>query len=83
MQAIKIETTVEKEGELRLTNLPVHPRQQVEVVVLIPEESLSVPPAPPPQVDEEEWQKLIETIRHSEPYFPTLDEAMNFSRGRR
>ncbi len=82
MQAIKVETTVEKEGELHLTNLPVHPDQRVEVIVLIPEENLSVPPVAPPQVDGEEWQKLIETIRQSEPRFPTLDEAMNFSRGR-
>jgi hypothetical protein len=82
MQAIKVETTVEKEGELHLTNLPVHPDQQVEVIVLIPEENLSAQPVAPPQIDEEEWQKLLETIRQSEPRFPTLDEAMNFSRER-
>ena len=82
MQAIKVETTVEKEGELHLTNLPVHPSQRVEVIVLVPEETISVPPASPPQGDNEEWQRLIETIRQSEPYFPTLDEAINFSRRR-
>jgi hypothetical protein len=82
MQAIKVEATVEKAGELRLTNLPVYPDQRIEVIVLIPEENLSRPSAPPPQVDEEEWQRLIDTIRQSEPFLPTLDEAMKFSRGR-
>lgn len=82
MQAIKVETTVEKEGELHLTNLPVHPQQRVEVIVLVPEETASAPAASPLQGDEEEWQRLIETIRQSEPYFSTLDEAMNFSRRR-
>ena len=82
MQAIKVKTIVEKEGELLLTNLPIHPDQRVEVIVLIPEADLSVPPAVPLQVNEEEWQRLVEIIRQSEPRFPTLDEAMNFSRGR-
>lgn len=82
MQAVKVETIVEKEGELRLTDLPVHPDQRVEVTVLIPEADLSVPPATLLQVNEEEWQRLVEMIRQSEPRFPTLDEAMNFSRGR-
>ncbi len=82
MQAIKVAATVEKDGELHLTNLPVHPDQRVEVIVLIPEENRSVLPARPPQVDEEEWPRLVETIRQSEPFLPTLDEAMNFSRGR-
>ncbi|MGH7965051.1 MAG: hypothetical protein ACRERD_25110 [Candidatus Binatia bacterium] len=82
MQAIKVQTTVEKAGELHLTNLPVHPDQRVEVIVLIPEGNLSVPPAFPPPVDEEEWQRLVETIRQSDPFFPTLDEAMTFSRSR-
>jgi hypothetical protein len=82
MQAIKVKTIVEKEGELLLTNLPIHPDQRVEVIVLIPEADLSVPPAAPLQVNEEEWQRLVEIIRQSEPRFPTLDEAMNFSRGR-
>ena len=82
MQAIKVETTVEKEGELHLTNLPVHPPQRVEVIVLVPEETTPAPPAPSRQGDEEEWQRLIETIRQSGPYFSTLDEAMNFSRRR-
>jgi hypothetical protein len=82
MQAIKVKTIVEKEGELLLTNLPIHPDQRVEVIVLIPEADLSVPPAAPLQVNEEEWQRLVEIIRQSEPRFPTLDEAMDFSRGR-
>lgn len=46
------------------------------------EETFPVPPTPPLLGNEEEWQKLIETTRQSEPYFPTLDEAMNFSRRR-
>jgi len=82
MQAIKVETAVEKEGELLLTNLPVHPDQRVEVIVLIPKADLSVPLAAPPQVNKEAWQRLVEMIRQSKPRFPTLDEAMNFSRGR-
>jgi hypothetical protein len=82
MQAIKVETTVEKEGELHLTNLPVHLYQRVEVIVLVPEEALSAPPAFPLQKHEEEWQRLMETVRQSEPHFATLDEAMNFSRRR-
>jgi hypothetical protein len=82
MQALKVEATVEKEGELHLTNLPLHPSQRVEVIVLIREENRSVPPPSPSLMDEEEWQKLLATIRASEPLFPTLDEAMSFSRGR-
>jgi hypothetical protein len=52
------------------------------VIVLIEEENHPAAPASLPRVDEEEWQRLIETIRQSEPFLPTLDEAMNFSRGR-
>jgi hypothetical protein len=82
MQAIKIEATVEKEGELHLTNLPLHPTQRVEVIVLIGEENRPELPIAFPQVDEAAWQKLLETIRASEPRFSTLDEAMSASRGR-
>jgi hypothetical protein len=82
MQALKVEATVEKEGELHLTNLPLHPTQRVEVILLIREENHPILSASSSQVDEEEWQKLLDTIRGSEPFFPTLDEAMNFSRSR-
>jgi hypothetical protein len=82
MQAIKVATTVEKEGELYLKNLPFHPGQRVEVIVLIEEENHMVVPASPSRIDEEAWQRLVETIRQSEPFLPTLDEAMAFSRGR-
>jgi hypothetical protein len=82
MQAIKVAATVEKEGELHLTNLPLHPEQRVEVILLIEEEPQQIFSAPPSQVNEEEWRKLVETIRQSEPLLPTLDEAMAFSRGR-
>lgn len=81
MQAIKVEATVEKEGELHLTNLPLHPTQRVEVIVLIREENRpSLLTASP--LDEGVWQQLLETIRASEPQFATLDEAMNVSRSR-
>lgn len=82
MQALKVEAIVEKEGELHLTNLPLHPTQRVEVIVLIREENYLLPSTSPATVNEEEWQKLLETIRASEPRFPTLDEAISFSRGR-
>jgi hypothetical protein len=82
MQAIKVNTTVEKEGELHLTNLPLHSNQRVEIIVLVPEETTSVTPTSSPQVAEEEWQRLVQLIRQSEPHFSSLDEAMNLSRGR-
>jgi hypothetical protein len=80
MQAIKVETTVEKEGELHLTNLPIYPNQRVEVIVLVPDEKTSEFSPSPQQENEGELQRLMETIRHSEPPFPTLDEAMKVSR---
>jgi hypothetical protein len=82
MQAIKVETLVKKEGELHLTNLPVHPDQQVEVIVLIPETNHSLSVASAVAVDDHEWQTLVDTIHQSESHFTTLDEAMNVSRGR-
>ena len=82
MQAIKVETTVKKEGELHLTNLPVHADQQVEVIVLIPEQNHTLPLSSPSAVSDQEWQTLVDTIRQSEPRFPTLDEVMNVTRGR-
>jgi hypothetical protein len=82
MQAIRVATTVEKEGELHLTNLPLRSAQRVEVIVLIREETPPASSPTPTQVDEDEWQVLLETIRASEPLFLTLDEAMSFSRGR-
>ena len=82
MQALKVEATIEKEGELHLKNLPLHPAQRVEVIVLIPEENRPVLPVSSSQADETEWQQLLDTIRGSEPRFPTLDEAMNVARGR-
>lgn len=82
MQAIKVEATVKKEGELHLTNLPVHANQQVEVIVLIREVSRDLPLSSPPAVSDQEWQTLLDTIRQSEPHFATLDEAMNVTRGR-
>jgi len=82
MHAIKVEATIEKEGELHLTNLPVRPDQRVEVIVLIPEESWALPVPSLPAVNDQEWQHLVDTIRQSEPHFSTLDEAMNTTRGR-
>ncbi len=82
MQAIKVEATVTKEGELHLTNLPVHPDQQVEVIVLIREEGRTLPLSAPAAVSTQEWQTLVDTIRQSEPRFPTLDDAMKVTRGR-
>ena len=82
MQAIKVATTIEKDGELHLTNLPVHSDQQVEVIVLIPEKVHTLPGASPVAVDDHVWENLIDTIRQSEPQFPTLDDAMNVTRGR-
>lgn len=82
MQAIKVEATVEKEGELHLTNLPLHPTQRVEVIVLIREEHRPALPVASSQAEDKEWQQLLDTIRSSEPHFPTLNEAMNASRGR-
>ncbi len=35
MDAIRIHTTVEKDGELSLVNLPVKEGQQVEVILLV------------------------------------------------
>ena len=82
MQAIKVEATIEKEGELHLNNLPLHPRQHVEVIVLIREDTRPSVSFAYPQIDEETWLQLLTTIRSSEPRFSTLDEAMDASRGR-
>ncbi len=82
MQAIKVEAIVKKEGELHLTNLPVHADQQVEVIVLIPEKNPTLPLVATAAVDDQEWQTLVDIIRQSEPRFSTLDEAMNVTRGR-
>jgi len=82
MQTIKVAATIEKDGELHLTNLPIHSDQQVEVIVLITEASRDLPASSPPAVNDHEWQTLVDTIRQSEPHFPTLDDAMNVSRGR-
>jgi len=82
MQAIRVEATVEKEGELHLTNLPLYPTQHVEVILLIREEPRPALPVSPSQADEKVWQNLLDTIRSSEPRFPTLNEAMGFTRGR-
>ena len=81
MKAIKVETTVEKKGELHLSNVPVQTDQRIEVIVLIPEENRSVSSSSSP-VDDKEWENLVDTIRHTDLVFPTLDEAMGFSRGR-
>jgi hypothetical protein len=71
MQAVKIDAWVEKDGELHLTNLPVKKWNQVEVIVLIPE-----------QRSEEERQEALRrfqahadasTFRSTGPY-PTRDE---------
>ena len=82
MKAIKVETMVEKKGELHLSNLPVQTDQRIEVIVRIPEENRSVSSSSSSPVDDKEWQNLVDTIRHTDPVFPTLDEAMGFSRGR-
>jgi hypothetical protein len=82
MQAIKVAATIKKDGELHLTNLPVHSDQQVEVIVLISEESRAFPSSSSSAVNEDEWQALVNAIRQSEPHFPTLDDAMNVTRGR-
>jgi hypothetical protein len=35
MQAIRIETTIEHDGELTLDNLPVHAGENVEIIILL------------------------------------------------
>jgi len=82
MQAIKVAATIEKEGELHLKNLPLRSTQRVEVIVLIRDEPPSISLSSPTQVSDDEWRQLLETIRTNEPHFPTLDDAMSFSRSR-
>ena len=82
MPTIKVDTTIQKAGELLLTNLPVQANQRVEVIVIVPEDA---PLTQPPRFltgEEEEWQKLVDSIRHEDPHFSSLDEAMNASRSR-
>lgn len=82
MPMIKVDTTIQKEGELLLTNLPLQANQRVEVIVIVPEKA---PSTQSPRFligEEEEWQKLVDSIRHEEPHFASLDEAMNASRSR-
>lgn len=82
MQALRLEATIEKEGELHLTNLPLHPSQHVEVIVLIGDEPHQASGAPLPLVTEEAWRQLLATLRGSDPRFAPLEEAMRVSRGR-
>lgn len=35
MQAIRIETTIEHDGELTLDNLPIHAGENVEIIILL------------------------------------------------
>lgn len=35
MQAIRIETTIEQDGEITLDNLPVHAGENVEIIILL------------------------------------------------
>jgi len=71
MNAVKINSIVQKDGELQLTNLPVRKGDQVEATLVIQ-----------PQVTEEERQRALErlierakasTFRSTGPY-PTRDE---------
>ena len=82
MPTIKVDTTIQKAGELLLTNLPIQANQRVEVIVIVPEDPPSTQPPHFLTGEEEEWQKLVASIRQEEPYFSSLDEAMNASRKR-
>ncbi len=79
MNAVRVETTVEADGELHLTGLPCRRGDRVEAVVLILE------PSPPPATDPERekaraaaLEQLLALARSSSfrstgPY-PTRDE---------
>ena len=79
MNAVRVETTVEADGELRLTDLPCRRGDKVEAIVLILESS-------PRSTPGEEWEKAraaaldqflalarSSSLRSAGPY-PTRDE---------
>jgi hypothetical protein len=80
MNAIRIETTIQADGELHLTQLPYRRGDKVEAIVLGP---VDVPASPPPDSDREKQRAAAveqflalaraSTFRSNGPY-PTRDE---------
>jgi hypothetical protein len=57
------------------------PREAVELPVGTTVEVL-VPPRPPTEEEQREWQAILQEIAATEPAFPTVEEALRHSRGR-
>jgi len=40
------------------------------------------PPRPPTSADHARWDELVATLNATEPHFPTVEDAIGYSRGR-
>jgi hypothetical protein len=65
MQAHRIETTVEADGSVKLTALPFHPGERVEIIVL---------PAPKNGVSDDSLPLRGSILRYDDPTDPVAED---------
>jgi hypothetical protein len=77
-------TTVvaEFDGKVFVPQQPVDLPAGTKVTVAIPEAAAQGPQQPrrPTEEERREWQKFMEELNSTEPYFPTLEHALGYSR---
>jgi len=77
-------TTViaEFDGKVFIPQGPVELAPGTKITIAIPVTDLSPPKPPRPPTEEErcEWQRFIDELNKTEPYFPTVEAALGYSR---
>jgi hypothetical protein len=61
-------------------DLPVGTRATVAIADL--PSGVAPPPRPPTEEDRVRWKELMAELNATEPYFPTVEDAIGYSRGR-
>jgi hypothetical protein len=72
---IKVQATFDGRVFIPLGEVPVPAATNVEV--LLPSRPVPLTPQ-----EQQEWQAILEALANSEPAFPSLDEAMRYTRKR-
>jgi hypothetical protein len=72
---IKVQAKFDGRVFIPLGDVPLPAGTNVEI--LLPSR-----PAPLTPQEQQEWQAILEALAHSEPAFPSLDEAMRHTRKR-
>jgi hypothetical protein len=72
----------EFDGSVFVPQQPLDLPAGTKVTIVLPEAtaSPSVPPRRPTEAERREWERFLAELNSTEPYFPTVEHAIGYSR---